>query len=290
MKYPLWICLHFILLILLSSFTYPMGWMRLTSTFGESRGDHLHNGIDIFGADFPVYSVMSGQIVFYWQQSDHPREQMLGYGNYVIMQHADRYRSFYYHLKDGSIPTDLISVSEGQQIGLTGNSGHSAGPHLHFTLVDLKNNVSINPLGLMKELHDRMRPVINKVYYVLDGQKERKEITQNTRIEAGTRFRLLVEAYDRRDNMSNKYGVYIFEIRTNSGLYLRHQFDNLSTVPELTHDKRSSLKFDDVFTSDGLYKAGEFISTKDMEIGVTVGDFNGNTNKIVKKIMVVNTP
>ncbi len=282
------IIILFFVFIVLGSFTLPMSWMRLTATFGESRGDHLHNGIDVFGDNFPVFAVMPGQIIFYWQQSDYPREQMFGYGNYVIMQHTDRYRTFYYHLQDGSVPKDLISVSEGQQVGLSGNSGHSGGPHLHLTIVDLKNNVSINPLLFMKQLNDRVRPVINKVLYTVEGKKNRIEMPPVTKLVRGTHIEILVDSYDKRDNMGNKYGNYIFSVSTNGRLFKRHQFDNLVTVSELGQDKKSFLKFDEVFTPDGIYKGGSIVIDRDITIEIVVADLNGNTNSTTRKIQVIN--
>ncbi len=270
--------------ILMLGFTYPVKWMRITSTFGESREDHLHNGIDIFGADMSVYSVLPGQLVFEWQQSDYPDEQSLGYGNYVIIQHSEKYRTFYYHLKDGSIPPNLVSVSEGFQIGLTGNSGHSAGPHLHFTIVDLQNSTAINPLGLMTELHDQQKPVIQSVSISMTGEKRLLDLNPTASVVSGSHIELFLKAYDRRNNMGNHSGIYAVLVKTNGNLFLDRYFDQLATIPELTHSKRSVMKYDDVYTKDGLYKLGGMVVATNTVISISVSDFNKNTNTVVKSI------
>lgn len=58
-------------------------------------------------------------------------------GNHVILELSDGVYAFYAHLKPGTVqvsPGDR--VTRGQQIGRTGNSGSSTGPHLHFQLMD----------------------------------------------------------------------------------------------------------------------------------------------------------
>ena len=55
------------------------------------------------------------------------------YGNNIVIQHADNTRSGYWHLKkDGVLVNAGDTVKKGQVIGLSGNTGYTAFPHLHF--------------------------------------------------------------------------------------------------------------------------------------------------------------
>jgi murein DD-endopeptidase MepM/ murein hydrolase activator NlpD len=55
------------------------------------------------------------------------------YGNNIIIQHADNSRSGYWHIqKDGAIVNVGDTVKRGQVIALSGNTGYTAFPHLHF--------------------------------------------------------------------------------------------------------------------------------------------------------------
>lgn len=70
-----------------------------------------------------------------------------GYGNLVIVENG-AYKTFYAHLS--SIPVKVGQVvNEGDVIGLTGNTGNSTGPHLHYEI--RKNGVAINPLVTIRD-------------------------------------------------------------------------------------------------------------------------------------------
>lgn len=61
------------------------------------------------------------------------KEENLSDGNYVIIHHADGSSGMYWHLqKDGVLVNVGDTVKQGQAIGLSGNTGYSAFPHLHF--------------------------------------------------------------------------------------------------------------------------------------------------------------
>jgi len=55
------------------------------------------------------------------------------YGNNIVIQHADGTRAGYWHLKkNGALVNVGDSVQQGQVIGLSGNTGYTITPHLHF--------------------------------------------------------------------------------------------------------------------------------------------------------------
>jgi murein DD-endopeptidase MepM/ murein hydrolase activator NlpD len=60
-------------------------------------------------------------------------KKLRSYGNYIVIQHADGSRAGYWHLsKDGSFVNVGDSVKKGEVIGLSGQTGYAAVPHLHF--------------------------------------------------------------------------------------------------------------------------------------------------------------
>lgn len=62
-------------------------------------------------------------------------EALRGEANYVILRHADGTYSEYYHLQPGGVRTRLgATVTAGERLGLSGNTGFTSEPHLHFSV------------------------------------------------------------------------------------------------------------------------------------------------------------
>jgi murein DD-endopeptidase MepM/ murein hydrolase activator NlpD len=56
-------------------------------------------------------------------------------GNHVIIRHDDGTYAEYYHLRKKGVVVSLgATVSAGDLIGYSGNTGYSGGPHLHFAV------------------------------------------------------------------------------------------------------------------------------------------------------------
>jgi murein DD-endopeptidase MepM/ murein hydrolase activator NlpD len=65
-------------------------------------------------------------------------EKFLDQGNHIIIRHSDGTLAKYWHLiKEGAFVEVGDDVNKGQVIGLSGNTGYSAFPHLHFKVVNI---------------------------------------------------------------------------------------------------------------------------------------------------------
>jgi murein DD-endopeptidase MepM/ murein hydrolase activator NlpD len=106
------------------SFIWPCNNKIITSGM-KRRWGRWHKGIDIGARYENVYAAASGYA--------YPMENPGGYGHYVMVIHGSGYITLYGHLS-----TQYVSygqyVSQGQVIALSGNSGSSTGPHLHFEI------------------------------------------------------------------------------------------------------------------------------------------------------------
>ena len=111
----------------------PVDEARVTSTFGMrvhpiSGELKQHNGLDLAAAEgTPVAAAADGKVVFSGEED--------GYGNLVIIEHADGRRTYYGHLAEIMVQ-DGQQVAAGQQVATVGSTGQSTGPHLHFELRD----------------------------------------------------------------------------------------------------------------------------------------------------------
>jgi murein DD-endopeptidase MepM/ murein hydrolase activator NlpD len=113
-------------------------------TRGQVRAggrDEPHPGIDIALAAGSLVRTSGGATVL--QAGQDPE-----YGFYVLLQHPEDYQTMYGHLSRILVSVGA-TVAAGQVIGLSGNSGRSSAPHLHFEI--RQRGVSLDPLTLVKE-------------------------------------------------------------------------------------------------------------------------------------------
>ena len=95
----------------------------VSSGFGYRWG-RPHEGIDIASKHgHPVRASADGRVVFSGWKG--------GYGNVVVLEHADDVQTWYGHLSKALVKQGQ-KVLKASTIGLVGSTGHSTGPHLHF--------------------------------------------------------------------------------------------------------------------------------------------------------------
>ena len=123
-----------------AGFIWPLEG-TLTSGFGYRWG-RMHEGIDISVPEgTPIRAAASGTVIL--MQSEY---ESGGYGNYTCIDHGGGLSTCYAH--QSSFSTSVgAQVSQGDVIGLSGNTGHSTGPHLHFEV--RINGAATDPLGYL---------------------------------------------------------------------------------------------------------------------------------------------
>lgn len=120
---------------------YPIANVKITQYFGNtpfaSQNPQVyngsgHNGIDL-GAPVgtAIYSAADGTVV----GTGNTDADCAGasYGKWVLIKHGNGLTTLYAHLSSIGVSSGQ-SVTQGQKIGLSGNTGYSTGPHLHFTV------------------------------------------------------------------------------------------------------------------------------------------------------------
>ncbi|MGW1847027.1 M23 family metallopeptidase [Streptomyces sp. NPDC001966] len=109
-----------------SGYVHPVPGNHTTNyrASGSNWSSGSHSGIDFpVAAGTSVKTITSGTVVTAgWGGA---------YGNQVVVKHADGHYSQYGHLSSLSVSAGQ-TVTVGQQIGLSGSTGNSTGPHLHF--------------------------------------------------------------------------------------------------------------------------------------------------------------
>ncbi len=113
--------------------TSPMG-SRNTGIPGASTN---HKGVDIGGVGYTtsVLATKAGVVII--------SERSSSYGEYVVISHGAGNSTTYAHMSQRKVKVGQ-TVKQGQVIGITGSTGISSGPHLHYEIVE--NNVRVDPL------------------------------------------------------------------------------------------------------------------------------------------------
>ncbi len=165
----------------------------IVGNFGEPRRLHFHTGLDFRTNQeegHAVFAAADGYI-------SRINVSGVGYGNALYITHPNGYVSVYGHLQrfnskimqrlrkeqyakesfavDINLKPGEIPVKKGDTIALSGNTGGSGGPHLHFEIRDTTERV-YNAMLFGYKLKDELKPVVSYLkFYPLDDLKGRSE-------------------------------------------------------------------------------------------------------------------
>ncbi|BAX78516.1 M23 family metallopeptidase [Labilibaculum antarcticum] len=227
--------------------------ITLAGNFAELRNNHFHSGIDIrtFTTGKKVYAIADGFI-------SRIKISAGGYGKAIYIDHPNGYTSVFAHLDhftpdieefvksyqyqnntfefDLALKKDEMLVKKGTVLAFSGNTGSSAGPHLHFEIRDTKSEHPLNPLLFGFKIKDTTPPKIFKFYiYPLDSasninglnSRQAFPVTYYNKayhLKSDPELKLLgnigfaLEVNDYMDNTWAKCGIYDLEMTINDTL------------------------------------------------------------------------
>ncbi|WP_440554959.1 murein hydrolase activator EnvC family protein [Vescimonas sp.] len=100
---------------------------------GNGIGSSNHKGVDICNVSYSskIYATKSGKVLIASMPYSDKDGGKSGYGNYVVIDHGGGMSTLYAHMSIVKVSVGQY-VSQGDVIGVTGNTGASTGPHLHY--------------------------------------------------------------------------------------------------------------------------------------------------------------
>lgn len=311
--------------------------MQLSGNFGELRPNHFHAGFDFKTQQkegLKVYASAEGYV-------SRIKISTFGNGKTIYITHPNGYTSVYAHLqkavgpiqdfittthyKEQSFEIEMylkpgeIPIKKGEWIAISGNTGASEGPHLHYEIRDSKTEFIINPMlfGFDSGFRDTKKPIISGLYvYPLFSstvntskrpillnialQKDGTYLADKVLANGPIGFGIIADDYD--DVSFNKNGVYSVNSFLNGQPHFgyqfnTHSFDDMRYVNALidyakykkTGQRVQKLfmknKFDLAFISTDETK-GQMTPTPNLDdvYRIEVADFFGNKSEITVPI------
>ena len=235
----------------------------LSGCFGDIRTNHFHAGLDIRTGGVEgknVYAAAEGYI-------SRIKIQNGGYGNGLYITHPNGLTTLYAHLKvfndtlqkyliskqyelktwdvDLTLEPNLYKVRQGEIVALSGNTGGSAGPHLHFEIRDAQENILDPSQFGFADLNDKALPEIQFIslksmsadaringkfgifnFPVVRGKNGLYTISQ--KITAKGTLGLEVLTYDRASNSPFRQGVNQINLVVNHKPVFNFRLDKMA--------------------------------------------------------------
>ena len=266
----------------------------LSGSMGELRSTHFHGGIDIKTSGvsgLPVYAAADGYV-------SRIKVTTGGYGHALYIKHPNGTTTVYAHLQELNEPlqrylirrqynsksftVDLFPgksefpIKKGEIIALSGNTGSSSGPHLHFEIRDA-NQYVLDPLKVgFSEIKDDLSPVLIQVAFVtlspnsrVNGQFGRFEFNVvNTGsnqfglsqpIQLSGEIGMEVYAYDKANDTRNRYGIPDLTASLNEKIFFSQKIRNIPygkmrnilVHTNYQNSVRGGRRFNKLYKSDG---------------------------------------
>lgn len=235
--------------------------IQLSGNFGELRPNHFHAGFDLKTNQkegLNVYASADGYV-------SRIKISSGGYGKAIYITHANGYTTVYGHLQKatGAIQQKIIELQYAEKsyeieaffkpgeipvkksdiIAISGNTGGSDGPHLHFEFRDNKTEKIINPLFFGLEIKDTKKPIVTSLLaYPIDGEsninQSRRPVALSLSLQqdgtyvsekvvAKGKIGLGIIASDFDDVSYNANGVYKTQLIKNGKDVFGYEFDEM---------------------------------------------------------------
>lgn len=279
MKRYRYIILFFVTLIYaVYAFDWPLKKKVLLSTFCQNNGEGFSTGIQLSGADEPVFPIAPGEIIFSHKEGEDRFSVPYGLGSFAVLWHEGGIQSVYCQLKSDSLNRNNIKFEKDDTIGIVGDTGATIGGNLRLIIFNIEENEILNPIkNLIPYFEDRKKPVIQGIY--IRRNNEIIQLQNNMIIQPGN-GEILVRSYDLREDKQRKWEITPYRIVLfHNGQRLNQvSFDSIRENENTQLLSGRELIYSDIYEENWLFKLGKMDFPEGIShIQVKVSDFAGNT-------------
>lgn len=267
----------------------------LSGTFGELRSNHFHAGIDIKTNQETGLSVLASAEGYV----SRIKIQRFGYGRALYIQHPNGYQTVYAHLSKFNEEIEAFvkakqyeketyeielfpeenqfQVVQGQRIALSGNTGSSGGPHVHFEIRDASSR-PMNPfLFGFDEVKDTRKPRIGSLWaYTFNEESQIEGIQGRQRIQMKQ-----IQGGDYKTNPIQAFGEIGFGISTDDQLDLAVNRNGVYKIETYLNGAKHF---------EVVYDRFSFAETRYLNSAIDYGYFKEHKKKIQKLFIPENNP
>jgi murein DD-endopeptidase MepM/ murein hydrolase activator NlpD len=307
--------------------------LSIAGNFGEIRPNHFHAGIDVKTAGregLMVYAAASGYV-------SRIKISATGYGKSLYITHPNGFVTVYGHLQrlygkiaeytrneqykfesyevDINVPKDVLRVNQCDTIAISGNTGGSQSPHLHFEIRDATTENAYNPFLFGFKIKDTVPPKLmtlalypandsssvngkntarkTKIY----GSRGKYKLSAAEKITVNGDIGFGIETYDYANiAQAGKLGAYSIELEIDGQKIYYHEMNEIAfdesryinshidyneearsnrEIQKCFRDENNRLSIYQCVVNEGLYR---FADTLVHPVKFIVKDFFGNAS------------
>ncbi|MFM7730885.1 MAG: M23 family metallopeptidase [Flavobacteriales bacterium] len=239
--------------------------LHLAGSFAELRTNHFHMGLDIKTQQREGINILSCADGYVSRVKVSP----FGYGYALYVTHPNGFTTVYAHLKsyapkidslvkaeqyrlktfslDHYFTPSMLPVVKGEIIGLSGNTGSSSGPHLHFEIRKTATEEAMNPLLFGFDIQDHIPPSLHSVWIVplnessrINGKQQPASFELKAHHHCGLTLKhttppklsgdigFAINTTDMLDGNSNTCGIFTIELFVDSALVFGQKMNEIS--------------------------------------------------------------
>ena len=276
MKKNIYKFLFFVLLFNSYAFEWPVEIPSLSRLFGQrdSNGKVFSQSVVFTDADI-VRAAGHGKHLISIEEKNGSGFFPSTLGNALIFIDDEGLQTIYGNLKDTNVFTSREATESGSIIGHTGNSAWTEEDSLIFQVVDVRNNVLINPLLFMPEIEEKILPQIqNTVLVSADNQQINLENIK--KIKQGS-YDIYSSVYDFIEKDGPSLAPFRITVSINGMNIADLPFEVLSSDGKYLYIKNKKTSLSLLYQKDGAIHLGKInLPSGKIELIITAFDKSGN--------------